>query len=77
MIQFCVCRALSDAEPLPDDLKIPVALADDLLDPVSTSTTTHDPSSTQSVEDKDISDATDKALNTASILFLAICKVRY
>ena len=72
--QYCIYRMPSDAEPLPDDLKIPVALADDLLVPVSASTTTHDPTSAQSVEDKDISEASDKALNTASILFLASCE---
>jgi len=75
--QYCVYRMPRDAEPLPDDLKIPVALANDLLDSIATGTTTHDPSLTQSVEDKDISEAGDMAPNTASILFLAGCEVRY
>ncbi|GLB41576.1 putative START domain containing protein [Lyophyllum shimeji] len=37
-------RIPSEAEPLPEELKVPVAIADDLLDPVSTSLTAPDPS---------------------------------
>lgn len=58
-------RIPSEAEPLPQELKAPVAIADDLLDTTATSSTAPD-ASKAAVEDSAASEVGEELPSTAS-----------
>lgn len=66
-IDLILSRIPTDSEPLPDELRTPVAIADDLLAAAITSSATADPSE-QTTESDSISESNEDAPHVVSLI---------